>query len=137
MPSKNSINRPKRKNIAHAKAHHKARVAKRVHQTDIIYGKVESKKVQQKKLRAARLQAAAAKTAQSQQDGDVEMEMVDAEEETEPQRTDKIDTKKKKEARIARLKAEKEAQDAEQADLKEYKMDTSTGKGTTLGGPPQ
>lgn len=135
MPSKNSVNRPKNKNTARAKAQHKSAVARRTPQTDIIHGKVDSKKVQQKKLRKARLASAhAAATADDAQD--VEMVLGDEENDDDSgvAATDnKIDTRAKKQARKAKIAAEASQQAPEE---KEFKMDTNTGKGTTLGGPP-
>lgn len=150
MPSKNSINRPKNKNTARAKAQHKSAVARRTQQTDIVYGKVDSKKVAQKKLRRARLAEAHAATlaleeakgASSPQQGDVEMREEDEgiagedadEDAAEAKKLAKLDTRAKKEARRAKLAKDKEVVAASAA-APEVRMDTTTGRGTTLGGP--
>lgn len=133
MPSKNSINRPKNKNTARAKAQHKSITSRRRLQSDIVYGKVDSKKVLQKKLRATRLQAAHEKSSakKNNEDGEGDVEMNEDGDET----VDKIDTKKKKELRRAKSLQEQESAKEEQGG-KEFKMDTSSGRGTTIGGPP-
>ncbi|CCG82397.1 protein of unknown function [Taphrina deformans PYCC 5710] len=129
MPSKNSVNRPKNKNTARAKAQHKSAVARRKPQTAIIRGKVDSKKVQQKKLRRTRLASALDKDSDAaDEEDDV---MLDEE---EAKVLDKIDTKARKEAKRAAMLEEQEESKNEAAE-KVFKMDSTTGKGTTLGGP--
>ena len=118
MPSKNSINRPKNKNTAKAKAQHSAAKSRRTQQSDIIYGKIDSKKVQQKKVRHARLASAL------QKDQKDIMELDDDDDKP----LDKIDTRARK---VARKAAETREQSPPE---KEFKM--QSGKGTTLGGPP-
>lgn len=134
MPSKNSINRPKNRNTARAKAQHKSAVSRRTQQTDIVYGKVDSKKVAQKKLRKARLAEAHAKAIQQDEPReDVQMDDVD-EQAADNQALTKLDTKAKKEARKAKILSE--SQQPTTTEGREFKMDTTTGRGTTLGGPP-
>lgn len=148
MPSKNSINRPKNKNTARAKAQHKSAVARRRPQTAILHGKVDSKKVQQKKLRRTRLSSAligAGDDKDEVRDGDVEMVEEegsgdDDDDNNGDGKIDKLDTRAKKEARKAAIREERERKGTVTADdpavEKEFGAAGSTGRGTTLGGPP-
>lgn len=134
MPSKNSINRPKNKNTARAKAQHKSSVARRKLQTAIIHGKIDSRKVLQKKLRRARH----SQTSDSPPQTGIDVEMIDEEPETLDEETDlKIDTRAKKQRRRANTIVKGQEERDQQNQARELKVTgTSSSHGTTLGGPP-